>query len=194
MLPALLALTLLGCQSPRFSPVSEPDRALERTSTLREGDVVKLVFAGAPNLNTTQQIRWDGKINLALVGDVRAAGLTPGALEQEIQRVYGSELLSKEVTVTLESSAFPVFVTGMVLRPGKIMCDRPLTLIEAIMEAGGFMPERANLKAVRIMRREGEQVRTFTVNLKSAMAGESQPPFHLRPSDIVYVPERFSLF
>jgi polysaccharide export outer membrane protein len=94
----------------------------------------------------------------------------------------------------LESSALAIFVNGAVLRPGKIMTDRPITALEAIMEAGGFDHTRANLKAVRVIRHEGGQVKNYTLNLKPAFQGKSSEPFYLKRSDIVYVPERFSVF
>ena len=189
-----LALLLSGCKSPQPTPITEADAARYNDITLREGDVLKIVFAGTPSLNTTQQIRRDGNINLPLVGDVKAAGIAPGILEKQILEAYGTQLLSREVTVSLESAAIPIFVTGMVLRPGKVMSDRPITLLEAIMEAGGFDYSRANMKAIRVMRREGDRVRTFVLNLKAAIEGASDTPFYLRPGDMVYVPERFTLF
>lgn len=191
-----MALTLLmsGCQTPKQTFVAPADAGIDRTITLREGDVIKVTFTGSPTLNTTQQIRRDGNVNLALVGDIKASGITPSELEKEILKVYGDQLLSKEVTVTLETSVFSVFVTGAVLRPGKIQSDRPITVLEAIMEAGGFDHSKANLKSVRVIRREGERMKTFTLNLKPALEGGTTPPFFLRPSDIVHVPERFSFF
>jgi polysaccharide export outer membrane protein len=194
LLLALLTLVCVGCQSPgpTFIPA---ERAIpDRDITLREGDIISLIFPGSPDLNTTQQIRRDGKINLVMVGDVQAAGLAPVKLEEAVLAAYGDQLVSPQVTVSLQSAAFSVFVTGKVMRPGKVTLDRPLTLIEAIMEAGGFAPQQANLKAVRVMRRDGDQTQTYTVNLKPAMDGEPCPAFYLRPFDIVYVPERFSLF
>ena len=189
-----LALLLVRCKSPQPTPITEADAARYSDITLREGDVLKIAFAGTPSLNTTQQIRRDGNINLPLVGDVKAAGIAPGILEKQILDAYGTQLLSREVTVSLESAAIPIFVTGMVLRPGKVMADRPITLLEAIMEAGGFDYNRANMKAIRVMRREGDRVRTFVLNLKAAIEGASDTPFYLRPGDMVYVPERFTLF
>lgn len=193
-LAAFALFWLTGCRSPQPTFITPEDAAPDRSIALREGDVIKVSFPGSPNLNTTQQIRRDGNVNLALVGDVKAAGLVPAALEKEILRIYGNQLLSHEVSVTLESSAFSVFVTGMVVRPGKVTSDRPLTLIEAIMEAGGFDNTRANLKSIRVLRREGDRMRSFTINLQPAMNGGPAIPFHLRPSDIVSVPEKFSLF
>lgn len=189
-----LALLLIGCRSPQSTPLTEADAAPQNDITLHEGDVVRLLFAGTPSLNTTQQIRRDGNINLPLIGDVQAAGSAPKELETRILEAYGTQLLSREVTVSVESSAAPIFVTGMVLRPGKVMSDRPITLLEAIMEAGGFDYSRANLKAVRVMRREGERMRTFILNVKPLLEGQPEKPFYLRPADMVYVPERFTLF
>ncbi len=188
------AALLAGCQSPKTTFLMDDALGPDRTIALREGDVLKVTFPGAPNLNTTQQIRRDGNINLALAGDIRAAGRTPADLEKAILGVYGEQLLSKDVTVTLESTAFSVYVTGCVLRPGKVVSDRPITVLEAILEAGGFDETRANLKAVRVIRREGEGQKNIVLNLKPVIEGTVATHFYLRPSDIVYVPERFSLF
>ena len=161
---------------------------------LREGDTVRITFPGAPNLNTVQQVRRDGQITLPTGGELKAVGRKPTELEADLLKVYGPQLQFKEVVVALESSAFPVFVTGAVLRPGRIMSDRPITALEAIMEAGGFDYTKANLKAVVIVRHEEGQVKNFKLNLKLPLEGKQSEPFYLKPSDIVYVKERFSFF
>jgi len=162
---------------------------------LREGDVVRVSFPGAPNLNTIAAIRRDGKASLPLIGEIQAAGLRPSELETKLVELYGPQLQVKEVSVALESSAFPIYVSGSVLRPGKIMSDRPLTALEAVMEAGGFDHAKANLKAVSVIRRAANgQLEYHTLNLKRAIQGRQIEPFLLKPSDIVYVPERFSWF
>ena len=155
---------------------------------------MKISFPSAPNLDTTQQIRRDGRITLSLVGEVTAVGLTPAELEKQIVELYVSQLTSKEVSVTVLSSSIPVFVSGAVLRPGKIMSDHPITALEAIMEAGGFDNTKANLSAVVVIRQEEGQVKNYTLNLKRVLQGKQSVPFYLKPSDIVYVPERFSWF
>ncbi len=161
---------------------------------LREGDTIRISFPGAPNLNTVQPIRRDGKVALQLVGEVTAAGLTPSELEKKLLELYGPQLQTKEVSVALESSAFPVYVSGAVQRPGKIVSDRPLTAVEAIMEAGGFNYSTANLKKVRVIRHVNGKPVYFTINMKPMMNGTASESFPLKPSDIIYVPERFSWF
>ena len=87
--------------------------------------------------------------------------------------LYAPQLTSKEVTVEVQSSSFPVYVTGAVLRPGKISSDHPITALEAIMEAGGFDYTKANLKNVEVIRQEGNQTKNYILNLKRVMEGKT---------------------
>jgi len=193
----LMWLLLAGCQSPRDQFDNAATQAMERPEAivLREGDVLRVTFPGSASLDTQPQpIRRDGNIALPLIGEVRAAGITPTELEKELVKRYEPQLVSKEVVVTVVSSAYAVYVTGAVLRPGKIASDHPISALEAIMEAGGFDYTKANLRAVTVIRHEGGSSRNYTLNLKSVLKGEESRPFYLKPSDIVYVPERFSWF
>ena len=154
------------------------------------GDVLVITFSGSPNLNTTQAIRRDGKIALPLVGELTAAGKTPADLEKEVLKLYEPQLVTKEVFVNLQSSAYPVFVSGAVIKPGKILCDRPMSALEAIMEAGGFDLTRANMKGVVVVREEAGRLKHYVLNLKLVFEGKSKQVFYVRPSDIIFVPEK----
>ena len=171
-----------------------PEGTPPEVIALREGDILKISFPGSSSLDTTQQIRRDGKITLPLVGEVQAAGMTTETLRQNLVKLYAPQLSSKEIIVTVASSSFPVFVTGYVIHPGKIISDHPITALDAIMEAGGFDYTKANLKAVRVIRREQDRVVNYTLNLRLVLKGKETKPFYLKPSDIVFVPERFSWF
>jgi len=171
-----------------------PEKNHTEVVTLREGDVLKISFPGSPNLDTTQPIRRDGKINLRLVGDVDAAGMTPDDLQQQLIKLYAKQITTKEITVVLQSSSFPVYVTGEVTHPGKVMSDHPITALEAVMESGGPVYATANLKKVKISRNNNGVMENFTLNLKAILEGTDTKPFYLKPGDIVYVPERFAVF
>ncbi len=206
-LAALLVLGISGCKSPEFANLDAKAAAAAAANSndpaavapsesmlLNEGDTLGISFPGAPNLNTAQKIRRDGRITLPIVGEFKAAGLTPSEMEKQLLKLYENELVQKEVSVTVESSVFPVFVTGAVLRPGKIISDRPLTALEAIMEAGGPDYSKANLKAVTVLRHENGQTSHYYLNLKTVLKGGQSEPFKLKPSDILYIPERFTWF
>jgi polysaccharide export outer membrane protein len=195
---ALLVLLIAsGCGStpkdPPFSPETGIRTVPPEPLLIREGDVLTITFPGAPTLNANQQVRRDGKITLGLVGEVAAAGKTVAELEKELVKLYDSQLVSKEVTVSVQSSTFAIYVTGTVMRPGKITTDRPITAVQAIMEAG-VDHTRANLKAVRVVRTLTGKTEYFTLNVRDVLIGKEVSQFWLKPGDIVYIPERFSPF
>jgi polysaccharide biosynthesis/export protein len=201
--PLLVVLfSITGCKTDSFTsnspealakPSGQAQQAPAAPMLLREGDVVHVTFPSAASLDTTQQIRVDGKIVMPLIGEVVAAGKTPLDLQNELVKAYEPQLTTKQVVVTVQSASFPIFVTGAVLKPGKVMADHPLSALEAIMEAGGFDP-KANLKAVVIVRADKNGSTTYTLNLEKVMKGGEEKPFYLKPSDIVQVPEKFTWF
>lgn len=160
--------------------------------TLQPGDKVSISFPGASELDAVQQIQMDGRIHLPLGGgEIKAAGKTPTELEQAILKVLGPQLRTKAVNVVVANATYPIYVTGAVLKPGKIMVDKPTDVVSAIMEAGGFNYALANTKAVKVIRDEHGHAKTFRFNVQAVLDGKRNGLFYLRPSDIVYVPNRF---
>ena len=183
-----VVVPLSGCTT--TTPVFQDDWTPYASVKLTEGDALSISFPGSPNLNTVQKVRRDGKIVLTTVGEVQAVGKTPAELEKEILKLYEKDLVLKEVSVTLQTSSYPVFVTGSVVHPGKVTAERPISALEAVMEAGGFDNAKANMKKVVIVRNEDGQLKHYVLNLKRVLDGKSKQLFYLRPSDIVYVPEK----
>lgn len=197
LLLSLAASLFSGCETtaPHQALQTASDEARMEGIILRAGDGLKISFPGSPNLDTAQPIRRDGKIVLPLVGEVVAVGLTPDALQEKLIKLYAPQISSKEVLVTLESSSFPVFVTGSIIHPGKIQSDHPITALEAVMEAGGFDYSTANMTSVKISRMEKGEMKSYKLNLKDALeGGKNSRPFYLKPNDIVFVPERLRIF
>ena len=162
--------------------------------TLNSGDVIRITFPSAPNLDETQTIRRDGRINLKLIGEVKVVDKTPAELEKELLQAYATQLTSKEITVTVLSSSITVYVTGAVMKQGKVTADRALTVLDAIMEAGGLDLTRAKPKEVKVIRQEEGQVKTYPINIKAVLDGAASEPFYLKPYDTVVVPEKISWF
>jgi polysaccharide export outer membrane protein len=184
-------LTAQAAPADAAAPTNPPP-ANSDSLILREGDSIHISFPGTPALNTTQIIRRDGKITLEMVGEVTAAGLTPRALQEELIKRYGDQLVVKEIFVTVQSSAFVIYVTGSVLRPGKLIAERRLSPLQAVIEAG-IDHAKANLRSVVVIRDlpSGKRER-FTIDLARQLKGQPTLPFTLEPFDILYVPERFS--
>ncbi|MEO5719052.1 MAG: polysaccharide biosynthesis/export family protein [Chthoniobacterales bacterium] len=183
-----VALTAFsGCQTTVSTRL--PDQSSTPTSiTLSPGDVVKLTFPGAPDLNQSQTIQGDGKINLSLVGEVDAAGRTIADLQQKVQALYKPQLQNTTVTVTLESSVTPVVVGGAVKKPAKYSFDRPTTILQAVMEAGG-VDQFGTLSKVSIVRMVNGQQRSQVFDLRPILQGHPTRPVYVHAGDVVLVGE-----
>jgi protein involved in polysaccharide export with SLBB domain len=180
----------VSCQTPtkvqRQLPAQTP-------GVLAPEDVLKISFTGAPELNQTQKIPADGKLSMPLIGDVYAAGKTLGQLQSELTRLYQPQLQNSEVVVSLESRALPVVVSGAVQKPGKIVFERPATILEAIMEAGGFTPE-ADLKKVSLIRNVNGYQRTEMFDLRPVLRGVPTRATYVSGGDVIFIPEKLLNF
>ena len=183
-----LALTGVGCQTEVKSTALSGQAEVPRHVILASGDVVKLTFSAAPELNQSQKIRVDGKLSLPLIGEVDAAGKTVGQLQSDLIQLYKPQLKTPEVTVSLEGSITTVTVSGAVAKPAKFTFERPTTVFQAIMEAGG--PNAyGNLGRVRLHRIVNGVQRSQVFDLHGMLKGEDTKPFYVRDGDVIYVPQ-----
>lgn len=182
----LLAIfSLAGCAT--SAPPVNPGAASYTTNNLIEGDVISINFQYSTNFNTVQKIGLDGKLNLTGVGQVTAANKTTTQLETELTSLYKDQVKDDPVTVKIVTAESVVYVAGAVMHPGKVSLDRPLTVLEAVMEAGGYDTDRADLSNVMVLRLENGEQKCYRVNLKRILAGHDPTPFYLRPFDVVQV-------
>ncbi len=175
--------------------LSDEDKQPYVAEGAQPGDMLRILFPGAPNLNSSQVVQPNGSITLPLGGSLEVRDKTTAQIEKSLLELYGPQLVIKEITVGLESTGFPVLVSGAVLRPGRIQSTRSMTVLEAIVESGGFIEGRADMKNVRVVRLERDgTTRTLVVNLKTALSGKDSEAVYVRPSDVINVPERFSFY
>lgn len=174
----------VGCQTD-LPPLAEQSGS--GRVKLMPGDVVRFAFPGNAESNQVQKIRADGRVTLPVVGELTAAGKTLPQFQSELTDLYKTQLTNSEVVVTLEGAGAQVYITGAVSKPGKMVFDRPTTILQVIMEAGG-PTEFGSLKNVRVIRLEGGQQRAFTVDLRTTMAGATTRPRYVKDGDVISVP------
>ena len=177
----------VGCRDMSPAPVIPAEAYVSKPSgNLAPGDEISVSFSGAPELNTKQKIQPNGKVSLPTVGDVTAAGRTINSFQASLTSLYQPHLQDPTVVVSLESAAAGVYLSGEVLRPGKIPLDRPMTALEAMMEAGGFT-KFANPKQVIVVRNQNGKQQRYVLNMNDALTGMDSSPFYVRPFDVIYV-------
>ena len=182
----MLAFVEVGCETETTGQSLSGQAEVPKHVLLASGDVVKLTFSAAPELNQAQKIRTDGKLSLPLVGEVDAGGKTVGQLQAELIQLYKSQLKTPEVTVSLEASVTTVTVSGAVNKPGRITFERPTTVLQAIMEAGG-PSQFGTLKRVRLMRVVNGVYKSQVMDLHDL--SKEVKPFYVRDNDMIYVPQ-----
>jgi polysaccharide biosynthesis/export protein len=179
-----VALACGGCQSP-LPPLPNPPGP-KTAVRLSPGDSIKVTFAEESDLDQTQKIRRDGKVSLPLIGELTAAGKRLMDLQREIISRYEGKLDNPEVLVTLESGTATVIVSGFANKPGKIDFNRPTTVFQAIMEAGG-VSDYGSLRNIHLTRIINGEQRTETINLRPAIRGEPIDPEYVQDGDVIYI-------
>lgn len=185
----LLSLVLwLGCWSV----------ALAQSAQLHPGDVISISVYQDPKLDRQVLIGPTGMIAFPLVGQIKAAGLTPSALENILkERLKGKFSEEPDITVsltaekTLEEDLKPRFyITGEVLRPGYFVIRTKLDVLQAIAMAGGFSPFAAK-RRIQVRRQINGIESTFVFDYNDFFAGTNvDDNIRLRAGDVIIVPER----
>ena len=114
----------------------------------------------------------------------RCAGLTQ--FPNKLVSLFEPHLDNPDVLVTLESGATNVIVSGFANRPGKYSFDRPTTVYQAIMEAGG-VSDYGSLRNIHLTRIINGEQRSETVNLRPAIRGEPTKPKYVQDGDVIYI-------
>jgi polysaccharide biosynthesis/export protein len=138
-------------------------------------------------LSGTVPVRPDGMISMSLIGDLRAAGLTPMALGADISQRLKKYLQDPVVTVVvLGVNSQRIFAVGEVNKVGPLMLTPGMTLLQAIVTAGGLTPF-ANSKHIYILRTVAGKQQKLPFNYKQALKGDNQG-IALIPGDTIVVP------
>ena len=178
------ALACGGCQSP-LSPL--PNRPGPKTTVrLSPGDAIKVAYADETVPDQTQKIRRDGKVSLPLIGELQAAGKRVIDFQHELVSRYNGKLDTNEVLVTLENGVATVIVSGFAVYPGKVTFDRPTTVYQAIMQAGG-VSDYGSLSNIHLTRLINGVERTERINLRPSVHGEPVNPKYVQDGDVIYI-------
>ncbi|SRR5258708_5831358 len=96
----ILCLALGGCSwLEGDAPVSAPAQAAQG-DVLKPGDGLHITIAGEDELSGAFAVNGDGTIRMELLGTVRAAGLSPAGLEEQLrQRLAAGYLKNPRVRV-----------------------------------------------------------------------------------------------
>ncbi len=153
-------------------------------------DLLEISVFELEGLNKTVRVSEEGMINLPLLGEVRAEGLTRRGLEEVVRSLLEEKYInSPQVSVFIrEFRSRSVSVIGSVRKPGTYKLLGSRTLIHVISEAGGLTDNAGpELYVIRIG--ADDQSRRITVNIDGLMI-EGRPELNVlvQSGDVINIP------
>jgi polysaccharide biosynthesis/export protein len=173
--------------TPTPTPVPTP---MELATAYQIGpeDVLEISVWKNPELSRTVPVRPDGKVSLPLVNDIKAAGLTPTDLRDQVTAKLSEYIPAPEVSVIVrEVHSRKVTVAGAVKLPGRYELKSTMTVLEVIALAQG-LTDFASRDRIVILRQNGQKTERIPFNYRKINDAAQQDNFLIRPGDIVFVP------
>lgn len=194
-LVTMLGMGCAGNPSPEEDGQGKGVTYLEDAYRIGVDDRVQVTVWRNPELSITVPVRPDGKISIPLIGDVQAGGSTPEAVAALIKQKLSSFIREPSVAVIvvdLRSHEFlsRIRVTGAVRTPRSMPYRQGMTVLDAVLEAGG-LNEYAAPNRAKLYRKTKDKTDVFDIELGGILnKGRLETNLSLRPGDVVTVPER----
>lgn len=176
-------------------PKLSPD--VQAVSVYRIGvdDIVEVSVWHNPDLSAKVPVRPDGMISVPLIGDVAAGGKTPEEVSLAIADKLKTYVRDPQVAVILtelrsHEYLSRVRVTGAVRQPISVPYRQGMTVLDAVLAAGGTT-DFAAADRTELFRKEGEGSKAYAVRLDQILQkGDLSTNYPAQPGDVITVPQR----
>jgi len=166
---------------------------------LGAGDVVNLALFGRPELaRPSYRIAPDGTISYLQAQNVQVAGLTLDEARIAIEKSLTDHFRSPRVIITPQEVASKRFtILGKVAHKGVVTLERPITLVEAIANAGGLETGMFDYKLIELadldrsfISRGGQRL---PVDFRRLLhEGDMKFNIEIEPNDFIYIASNIS--
>jgi protein involved in polysaccharide export with SLBB domain len=175
---------------PALLPPATPEAAPEYR--LAVGDEFDVKFPYHPDMGVSTFVRPDGRIDLPPTGEISVIGLTVDEMHKLILERSRETLRNPEVVILLRKVADQrVFVGGQVVRPGSIVLRPGMTMLQAIMVAGGTVPGAKRESTLLMTQTPGGKFAAARVDMAQVEDEGVVERIRLHPNDVIYVPKSF---
>lgn len=172
-------------------PVPNSSRQAVPTSySIGPGDVLGIEVWKEPDASSAAiTVRADGMVTLRLLGEIHVEGLTLSEVQRELEQRYATYFKSPVITVSLkEMNSQVVYLIGEVKKSGSVHFLAPITVLQAIAEAGG-LSDFAKRQKIYILRNTDKGQVTYPFDFDAVLKGRKpQENIILRRGDTIVVP------
>jgi len=205
---AILSSTVVGQTIPMPGHTPSPMRSLE-DYVLGPNDQVIVQVVELPEFsNKTYRVESNGMVDLPLIGDIPANGLTVGQFRDALTKQLRQQVREPHVMVSVaETKSQAVSVMGEVSQPGTQTMDGPKTLFDVLAGAGGLKTDAGSVITITRHLSEGQLSLPDAVVNQAAGTATGEVTVHaavelrdpaanivMRPHDEVFVPRSRLLY
>jgi len=184
-----LAMLASGCAKRQIPPppITLPE-PVTRAYHVQPGDIVEVKFLYHPTENQRMPIRPDGTLALPITGDLTVTGLTVDELEELIRTASSRKLREPVVSVSVAETAARAYIGGEVTNAGFVQLGKPMDVLQAIFERGGFK-FGADMTNVTVVSHTPGPLPIRHLNLQDVVNGKpiDGGSMMLAPDDVVFV-------
>jgi protein involved in polysaccharide export with SLBB domain len=164
-----------------------PSRALNSSATVQDenyklgsGDKLRIVVYGESDLGGEYLVAGNGLVELPLLGQMPAAGMTLYDFQTAIGKKFVSEGYLKDPRVSVEVENYrPFYIIGEVKAPGQYAYISGMSVLTAVALAGGYTYRADDRTAYVRKNGDGKEV---------AMPADQSTK--INPGDIIRIDER----
>lgn len=198
-LALFLVLVLTGCATTTGSnQAPQANTAAHAVSSYHIGvdDQLQISVWHNPDLSVSVPVRPDGRITVPLIGDVEAGGRTPEEVASTIKDKLQAFVRDPQVAVILtqlrsHEYLSRVRVTGAVRSPVSLPYRQGMTVLDAVLAAGGTTEYAAPDRTELYRKSEDSATKAYAVRLgKILQQGELTTNYPVQPGDVITVPQR----
>jgi len=185
-----LAAALLSCMisAPGLLLGQEAQNAAVNDYKIGPNDLLEIRVFELPDLNQTVRVSEDGSITFSLLGRIEVAGYTAHGLEQKLAAVLTGKYVPGGAHVSVFIQEYQkISVIGAVGQPGMFELVGPMTLLQAIAQAGGLTAQATDEIYVYRQEADGKHA-IISIDLDDLNSGNRDLNIDLRPKDVVSIP------
>jgi polysaccharide export outer membrane protein len=195
----ILALALLPLCAHAASPASQTNEYV-----IGEGDTLMISVWGEKELSLSVKVRPDGRITMPALGEIEAAQMTPGQLQEELSRKLRGIVKNPVVTVIVsEVTNNKVYVFGGGVSSGVYSLTQRTTLLQLLCQIGqqkqiievrtatpgspasSSSAQSADLRNAYIIR-DGKKIKKDFYDL--FINGNMSQDIEIEPNDAIFIP------
>ncbi|MEX2343357.1 MAG: polysaccharide biosynthesis/export family protein [Steroidobacteraceae bacterium] len=182
-------LALLACALCAAPLQQAPAQPVSSDYRLQPGDTIEVSVWKEEDLQRVLIVRPDGKVSMALVGELQAAGRTPDAIRVDVEKRLSTYIPEAVVTVTVqEVGGHRIYVIGQVRKPGSFVMNPRLNVLQALSLAEGTTPF-AKLDEIVILRSTGGTQKSLPFKYNRVAGGRDlSENILLESGDVIIVP------